>query len=60
MNSKQLQHAEVTRKLRDTNGVEQALKKAAREAILEHAREGRPIVIWRDGKIVIEEARIVE
>jgi hypothetical protein len=29
-----------------------ALKAAVEEAIKEHAREGRSIYIWRDGKVV--------
>jgi hypothetical protein len=31
---------------------EMALKEAVREALAEHAREGRPAYIWRDGKVV--------
>jgi len=29
-----------------------AMKEAVKEAIAEHARAGRPIFIWRDGKVV--------
>ena len=57
MTARELEHAEVTRKLRDTSGVQNARKKAARQAILEHAQSGQPIVVWRDGRIVIEEAK---
>lgn len=32
--------------------IDEALRTAAREAILQHKREGLPIVIYRDGKIV--------
>lgn len=31
---------------------EEALKKAVAEAIAEHRRNGVPIAIWRDGKVV--------
>lgn len=31
---------------------EMALKAAVRKALTEHAREGRPAYIWRDGKVV--------
>jgi hypothetical protein len=29
-----------------------ALKTAAKKAIEEHARQGLPIYVWRDGKVV--------
>ena len=32
--------------------IDEALEKAAREAILQHKREGLPVVIYRDGKAV--------
>ena len=31
---------------------EMALKEAVADAIAEHKRMGRPIVVWRDGKVV--------
>jgi hypothetical protein len=31
---------------------ERALKEAVAEAIAEHKLRGRPIIIWRDGKVV--------
>lgn len=31
---------------------EMALKEAVKEAIAQHAREGRPIYVWRNGKVV--------
>jgi hypothetical protein len=31
---------------------EMALKAAVEKAIIEHARQGLPMYIWRDGKIV--------
>jgi hypothetical protein len=34
-----------------------AMKAAVREVIAEHAREGRPIYVWRDGRVVEIPAR---
>jgi len=36
---------------------EMAMKAAVKEAIAEHARQGRPIYIWRDGKVIEIPAR---
>ena len=36
--------------------IERALKRAAANAIEEHRRAGVPLVIWRDGKIVLVSA----
>ena len=33
--------------------IEQILRKAVREALLEHKRAGNPVAAWRDGKVVI-------
>ncbi len=38
--------------LRDGTLVEQALEKAARQAIREHKAEGLPLAMWRDGEVV--------
>ena len=32
--------------------IDEALKKGVRDALLRHKREGRPVVIYRDGKAV--------
>ena len=32
--------------------IDEALKKAVRDAILQHKREGLPVVIYRDGRAV--------
>ncbi len=39
-------------RIRDTAAVTAALKKAARRAISEHARDGQQVVVWRDGQVV--------
>lgn len=36
----------------DRTLIDKALKKAIREAVLQHKRAGNPIVVWRDGQIV--------
>lgn len=36
---------------------EMALKAAVRKAITEHARHGRPIYVWRNGRVVEIPAR---
>jgi len=48
-------HEEVTRRLKDTAGVQAALKQAARDAVQEHARAGQKIVVWRDNQVVWED-----
>tara|TARA_R110002072_G_scaffold273413_2_gene434285 strand:- start:13430 stop:13630 length:201 start_codon:yes stop_codon:yes gene_type:complete len=50
-------HETIAERLRDTAGVKAALKKAAREAVNEHARAGQRIVVWRDGQVVWQDAR---
>jgi len=42
----------ITRIMLETNDVQEAVRLAVRDAFLEHKREGRPVVIWRDGKVV--------
>jgi len=39
---------------------EEALRKAVAEAIAEHRRNGVPIAIWRDGKVVRIPANQIE
>lgn len=36
---------------------EKAIKKAVAKTIQEHARTGDPLVIWRDGKVVLVQAK---
>ncbi len=36
---------------------EKALKEAVREVFEERAREGRPVVIWQNGKVIRVSAR---
>ena len=46
--------------LREGVLVEQALQKAARQAIADHKREGLPLAIWRDGKVAWVSAEELE
>jgi len=38
--------------LADPTIVENAVKEGVRQALLRHRREGNPIAVWRDGKVV--------
>ena len=38
--------------LRDGDFIDEVLKEAVREALLQHKRAGNPICEWRDGKVV--------
>ncbi len=48
-------HDEIARRLAETEDVTTALKRAARDAVEQHARAGRKIVVWRD-QVVWEDA----
>jgi hypothetical protein len=48
-------HDEIAQKLKDTAGVQAALKQAAHDAVQEHARAGQKIVVWRDNQVVWED-----
>jgi hypothetical protein len=36
----------------DREGMDRALARAVRQALLQHKRMGNPVAVWRDGKIV--------
>jgi hypothetical protein len=42
----------ISEKLANRALIDAALNKAAREAVLDHARAGNPVCTWRDGKVV--------
>ncbi len=48
-------HQAVAERLKDVDKVQQVLKQAAQQAILEHQRSGRKIVVWRDNRVVWED-----
>ncbi len=44
----------------DREGMDRALAKAVRQALLQHKRAGNPVVTWRDGKVVWVEPEDIE
>jgi hypothetical protein len=38
-------------RVEDIDAILAAMQQAVREALLQHKREGRPIVVWRDGRV---------
>ena len=42
----------IRERLQDQAGLDEAVTKAARLAVLEHARLGFPVAEWRDGQVV--------
>jgi hypothetical protein len=42
----------VAELLADRELIDAALSRAARDAILEHARAGHPVATWKDGQVV--------
>ncbi len=37
---------------RDGRAIDAAMRRAVRQALLEHKRRGEPIVVWQDGRVV--------
>jgi hypothetical protein len=52
MNSNGNGKISVAERMRDTEGMTNAIREAVREAVREHKLLGYPIVTWRDGKVV--------
>jgi len=48
-------HETVARRLSDVDKIQEVLKEAAHQAVVEHQRSGRKIVVWRDNCVVWEE-----
>lgn len=44
--------SDISRMRAQNKVVEQAMREAAKEAVLAHKRLGLPIVVWRDGQVV--------
>lgn len=42
----------VLDRVRDTDLVQDALRRGVREALRQHKRVGNPIAVWRDGRTV--------
>ncbi len=43
---------DIGKLLDDREGMDRALARAVRQAVLQHKRAGNPVAIWRDGKVV--------
>jgi hypothetical protein len=43
---------DIRKLLDDREGMDRALARAVRQAVLQHKRAGNPVAIWRDGKVV--------
>ena len=48
-------HDSVAQRLSDVEKVQEVLKQAAHQAVVEHQRAGQKIAVWRDGEVVWEE-----
>lgn len=44
----------IAERLQDLPALEAVLKRAARDAIRQHALIGNPIAVWKDDKLIIE------
>jgi hypothetical protein len=44
---------DISRIFREGTLIDEAIAKAGREAVLQHKQKGLPLVIWRDGQIVL-------
>ncbi len=51
-------HATIAERLKDLEKIEAVLTEVGQRVILEHARAGRPIPVWRNNQVVWE--RIAE
>jgi hypothetical protein len=50
----------LAERLADSAVVTAAIGRAVREAVLNHARAGHPIAVWRDGRVVwLEPAEVL-
>ncbi|HLK59311.1 MAG TPA: hypothetical protein VKU00_22315 [Chthonomonadaceae bacterium] len=45
--------ADLVRQIAEAEEMARAVRKAVREAVLDHKRAGNPVADWRDGKVVI-------
>ena len=58
--SKEEVHEELVRRLSRREVVTGLIKQAAREAVLDHKRNGVTVSTWRDGKLVIIQPEDIE
>jgi hypothetical protein len=48
-------HEAIAKRLSDVGKVQEVLKQAAHQAVVEHQRAGWKIAVWRDNQVVWEE-----
>lgn len=58
MTQNRADHATIAERLGDVAQIEEALKRAGRQAVLEHARGGRRIPVWRNNQVVWEKQNV--
>ena len=51
-------HTRTAARLRNVAGVQAALRRAAEQALREHAQAGRKVAVWRDNHVVWESPAI--
>ena len=51
-------HMAIAERLKDVAKIEAVLTEAVRQAVLEHARAGRSIPVWRNNQVVWERLEI--
>lgn len=52
MTTEALQNTEIAARLADRALMDRAMRRAARAAAIRHKREGVPLVVYQDGRIV--------
>jgi hypothetical protein len=51
---------DIARIFRERILIDQAIAAAAREAVLRHRQMGLPLVVWRDGRVVLSSPEELE
>lgn len=51
---------DIDKLFEEGRAIDEAMKRAVREAVLEHKKAGNPIAAWRDGKVVWIPAEEIE
>ena len=51
---------DIDKLFEEGKAIDEAMKRAVREAVLEHKKAGNPIAAWRDGKVVWIPAEEIE
>jgi hypothetical protein len=52
MNDNNTQPDRITELFEDGTAIHRAVRQAGLDALARHRREGRPAVVWQDGKVV--------